>query len=250
MRSLFLCVAVFFSSLFCASAQITISNEVLGTLNEATGRQLLPDGKWLSRKGKIPLATTEKGESKDETLGLSNFQRLELRKGTVDGQECLVLIQLFTHGSFIYPELREGWSNRSAVSFYIVPTSFLSSFDSLQNGTAKQVRTQLLRSRFEIRCTPETYLEDIRNSLAKVGENAPHNFEQIRFLFNIYVDKSKNTVKFLFTSESRSKYLPKPNYSLYFTDQAEIYSSVDVLKQAYFETPLDQFSKFIPVKVQ
>ncbi len=106
---------------------LPIIGETLGRLETSTGWMKGPGDHWISRENRIPKYLSASYEilqdSEDHSLGVDNFQQLEVREIAMEGKKYLILLVHKTGGAYHYPTIKKDWYYNYQVRGYVFESS-------------------------------------------------------------------------------------------------------------------------------
>jgi len=104
-------------------ASLPVISEPLSRLETAVGWMKTPGGGWISRENRIPKYMSSDydllQDFNDYSLGVDNFQLLELREVILGGETYYLLLKHKRGGAYHYPAIREGWYYNYQVKGYV-----------------------------------------------------------------------------------------------------------------------------------
>lgn len=234
-------------------ATLPIISDPLSQLDAAVGWMITPGGGWISRENRIPRYMSADYENLQDyerySLGVDNFQLLELRKVTIEGNIHDLLLVHKMGGSYTYPTIREDWSYNYQVRGYVFETS------DVQRLVFNNKEPVLLE--LEVMANPRlTYYnnryqnEYVQDLAVKINEEMAKDVGLQYLVINMMrVGDSVRFImldKFLFISESYESV----SYSGLDASSPEIplkmedVTTEEVFRNFYFETDLQTFMHF------
>ncbi len=223
-----------------------ISNEVLWSLDTATGWSKGTDGQWLEGKNKIQderLGSKDTGKFNEGLfkLGFDNFQKLEIRKVNVEGRNFLILIKKFLSHKYAEPMDFKDHSVPRIVFIVFEENSGIISHDN------KASITIFYRGIVDV---SENYISDISSAINKMAIQYPWIRTSEGTASNLYfyyklsdTDKSVSRFVFLTNKDELSEhfFLPIPRlFNL----------SRKALNDYYFEVPASKTKKLADLLIK
>jgi hypothetical protein len=103
--------------------QLSVISDQISKIENVTGWMKSPSSNWISRKNRIPKYMSNDydilQDSEEYSLGIDNFQLLELREVKIEEQKYYLLLKHQKGGSYKYPNIKEDWSYNYQVRGYI-----------------------------------------------------------------------------------------------------------------------------------
>jgi hypothetical protein len=230
-----------------------IGTEVLGELKEAIGWMLNPDGKWVSRKNKIPAhLSTELSALIDHEysgLGVDNFTSYELRELSFQKNTYYVLIKKYNSGHYRYPKIKEEWIAETAFNAYIFPKSEWEKLGLLVDGKSNIIEIDLVdfvhikassdKEAFELIPLKINWEREVDKKTSLVFHAAPY--------------KDKGMVQFqIYTLYGKYKIIggiiKEYKVSVDYSRGTPIYHTDELLKHCYYEVDLPSFQNLTKLK--
>jgi hypothetical protein len=218
-------------------------------LTKSTG-YCLKDGLWVSKQNQIPAIS----ETVDE---IDNFVSYDLRDIVINDTMYSLFLKKYKTGWFKYPELYEGWSSTINAEYFVINKKDIDSL-KIHNDSFNLIKLKPIyhgwveNAYYHKQWNNSTYILEIQKDIVKQIANKEKRDETL--IFHIYLNKTKNIVRFQFYS-SYSKYniigsisnehkilKEKPLYS---GDTRAIYGTNDLFKYCYYETDCSSFNNLI-----
>lgn len=226
---------------------------VLGRLDKAAGWMQMPSGEWVERENKIPEYLSSDYYSlldyEEHSLGIDNFDWLELRTIKINGEEYYLLIKACGGGQYEYPRIKKGWSYNYQADLYV--------FDK-KDWKVELIdrKPQLLR--VPLKCIAglvyyfEGYREEnyVQDMSGKINEALNEDNKGFTYYLNLNVLPVGEAVRFIFVEEYAYR-KSSTFYGLRGTDRElpikikEIVTP-KVFEKFYYETDLEAFRKLFP----
>lgn len=217
-----------------------IKRTPIGQLTNATGWRLCEGNQWASRKNRIPVDHTFTSPTiadyGEYALGSDNFISLKLHEMTYGDKEYLILIKIRKSGSYLYPNIREGWRLSQTASYWVMNKSELEAFNAVQD---KEPVVIGLKALVKGETRHKTAFDGIERDIVIEAEKEPIGKPEYNMLDVIlYPDKAGNKVLF---------YLDGSFYKLGYNDETLnhicIHKGEDYLKERYYEATYTDFNK-------
>ncbi|TRW22524.1 hypothetical protein FMM05_16725 [Flavobacterium zepuense] len=200
-----------------------------GKLTEATGWIKNDDGKWVSRKNKIPANKIEEFKSlidyEADGLGENreNFIYIEHRNIKIADSSYTILIKKFKDGYYKYESISQGWVPQNSLIYYVFKTSELDKLKNLEADKTHAIKIKTIYSNFILYLDPKSSLNTVAKDLyKKISDN--YNMYDLGVYLKVY----KGNVRFII--QNFEEYLPQD------------------LEKAYYETPIANFEKLFKLK--
>lgn len=234
-------------------ATLPIISDPLSQLDAVVGWMITPGGGWISRENRIPKYMSSDYDNLQDyerySLGVDNFQLLELREVTIEGNLYGLLLMHKMGGSYTYPTIREDWFYNYQVRGYVFETS------DMQRLIFNDKEPMLLE--LEVLANPRLtyynnrYQNDYVQDLAvKINEEMAKDIGPQYLVINMMrVGDSVRFItldKHLFISEGyelvtySGLYVSSPEVPL----KMEDVTTEEVFRNFYFETDLQTFMDF------
>lgn len=253
----FLCVLALSVSTFAGfdrtPVQLPEIGPVLGRLDKATGWMQMPSGEWIDRENRIPEYLSSDYYSlldyEEHSLGVDNFDWIELRKVTIEGEEYCLLAKARRGGQYEYPRIKKGWSHNYQVDLYV--------FDE-KDWKVELIdrKPQLLRVPLKCKAGLVYYFEGhreenyVQDMSKKINETLNEDSRGFTYYLNLNILPIDGVVRFIFVDEY--VYRKSSTFSgLRGTDRdlpIKIKEAVTpkIFEKFYYETDLKTFKKLFP----
>ena len=234
----------------------------IGRLDKATGWMKSPEGQWIHRQNRIPayLSLEHKIllDYKELGTGIDNFIFLELRDIIIEGQEYYILIKPTREGYYEYSNIHEGWTPTVNYNYFVFQK------DEIDKITIEKNTPKLIE--IDVKSSCGTYV--VSNSELnekEMKQKISYNIKKMisgkstiktKLLLNLFYYDKDNVIRFLLLSKEEYSF----NYSLYGAIAAGYLNRVpngeesliqpDVFDKFYYECPLEDFKKLIPLIVK
>lgn len=235
------------------SPQLPEIGPAIARLDQAVGWMQMPGGEWVERENRIPEYLSSDYYSlldyEEHSLGVDNFDWIELRKVTIEGEEYCLLAKARRGGQYEYPRIKRGWSNNYQVDLYV----FNEEDWKVELADRKP---QLLRIPLKCETGLVYYFEQDReeNYLAdmgkKINEVLSRDNKGFTYYLNLNVLPIDGVVRFIIVEE----YVHRKSSTfsgLRGTDRdlpIKIKEAVTpkIFEKFYYETDLEAFKKLFP----
>jgi len=240
-----------------APVQLPEISPALARLDKATGWMQMPGGEWVNRKNRIPEYLSSEFaillDYEDHSLGVSNFDWIELRTITIKGEEYYLLAKARKGGQYEYPRIKKGWSYNYQIDIYIF---------NKEDWKIELIDREPQLLRIPLLCETglvyyfeqdreENYVQDMSRKINETINKASKDFSYFLNLNTLLID---DQVRFIFVEESlytSGSYKSTSYYGLRGTDwdlPIKLKDTVTpkVFEKFYYETDLEAFSKLFP----
>lgn len=216
-------------------------------LRIATGWMLQPDGKWMSRKNRIPCeANADEKILVDYEgfgLGVDNFIYYQFRDLSYKDSTYTILIKKMKSGYYEYPTISRGWKNYNNIQYAVFNKSELQK--ALSNF--QDEKTNYIEIKPILVQTIEWVFDN--EELAKLRSDIVENFNNTEsnntFIFHIAPYKKKALVQFQIYNLNKTYdwytigFIRAGDEGMFVTNKS------DLFKKCYFESSYDIFNTFI-----
>lgn len=243
-----------------------IHQEVLSSLNNATGWIKGADDIWISRKNRIPvydLSSSILIDYEENKPGTDNFTSLEFRNVKYKDKDLIVLIVNGMTGAYMYPAIKEDWFDiPTSVGYFMEPLELMK-LDSMVDGVINIVELEYID--IGSGGNGRSYQEKL-NNIEKGFEEVGETYNKI--VFHVWPLKEKGIVQFNMYLARPDEYSdifnwsisgPHKQYALdpkadglidrfkirYGVQAEEIYMTDKLFDWLYYEVSYDEFMNFL-----
>jgi len=232
--------------------------ETIRKLDKAIGWMKSPEGQWIHRQNRIPayLSLEHKIllDYKEFGAGIDNFDFIELRSIDIEGQEYYMLIKVTRAGYYKYSSIHEGWTPKVHYYYFVFQKNEIDNI-IIEKNTPKLIEIDV-KSSGDIAVFGELSEKEMKQKISyNIKRMISRKFiPEIKLFLNLFCYDKNNVIRFLILSVERC---PITNYNSYNSIAARYLNSVpngkesliqpDVFNKFYYECPLQDFKKLIPL---
>lgn len=232
---------------------LPVISKPLSKLEGAIGWMKTPSGGWISRENRIPKHMSSDydilQDSDNYSLGVDNFQLLELREVSLGDKTYYLLLKHTQGGAFEYPTIKRGWYYNYQVRGYVFEITEMPHL-ALDDKEPVLVEMKLVAKPSKVYYNDRYWNDYVHDIALKINEvmAKESNFDEY-LVFNII--KISDAVRFVMLEKSIYKsgnYANATYHGLSVlpdlplkTEQA---ITSDVFKNYYFELAYNDFMDF------
>lgn len=235
--------------------------DTIGRLDKAIGWMKSPEGQWISRQNRIPAYLSLRDEIlldyKELGTGIDNFNFIELRSIDIEGQEYYILMKATRAGYYKYSSIHEGWTPETHYYYFVFQKGEIDKI-TIEKNTSKLIEIDVKSSSGEVVASSELDEEELKQEISydikkRISEKSTIKKKLLLHIF--YYDEDK-VIRFLILSETDYGYGSLLYDSIaagYLNDVPNGKESLiqpDVFDKFYYECPLEDFRKLIPLVVE
>ena len=233
-----------------------ISEEVHWELSKATGMLLDIDGTWISRDKKIPVCLPELFKSDIDkgkySLGIDNFEYLQLRSIIVGDSTYYVFIKKYYDGFYKFASIEEDWTDSYSFYYSVFRKSELEKLRNIEFGKINLIKLSAMYHGIIKKVQDGAELLIIQNKLEKYLEKPNYYTESVeKLVFNINSMPQEKEVRFFITHQTKTPYHTY-KYSGICKDNSIIkvnvdYTSPELFNKFYYTTDFGLFQLLLEV---
>ena len=214
----------------------------LSKLEGVTGWTKLPEGQWIEKQDRIPRYISVARENLQDyekySLGIDNFQLLEIRELKYEGKDYYILYKHYTNGRYKYKNIEKGWRYWYYVDAYVFEKNKLPVIQ-LVDKKSQLFKIEVIANAYEFYHTQtygEEYIKDISKKIPALVEEDLSR-KEILIVNTIKLD---DKVRFLLLEKNAYMYGLKGILPI---GKDEILTE-EVFRNFYYETDLTVFKRF------
>jgi len=234
--------------------------DVIGRLDEATGWMKSPEGQWIDRENRIPAYLSFNHlllDYKELGTGIDNFIFLELRDIIIEGQEYYILIKPTRGGYYKYRSIHEGWTSKVHYHYFVFQKDELDNI-TIEKNAPKLIEINAENVSDEVSAFSVLNEEEMKQQISyEIKRRMDSSLKTTKLLLNIFYYGKDNVIRFLILSEEKYSFDECSSYGAiaaggYLNDVPggeESLIQPDVFDKFYYECPLEDFKKLIPLTI-
>jgi len=233
----------------------------IGRLDKATGWMKSPEGQWIHRQNRIPAYLSLKDkillDYEELGTGIDNFDFIELKSIDIEGQEYYMLIKATRAGYYKYSNIHEGWTPMVNYDYFVFQKNEIDKI-TIGKNTPKLIE-------IDVKSSCGTYVVSNELNEKEMKQKISYNIKKMisgkstikmKLLLNLFYYDKDNVIRFLILSvkgyDSLAPYYDSiaAGYLNRVPNGKESLIQPDVFDKFYYECPLEDFKKLIPLIVK
>jgi hypothetical protein len=226
---------------------VIISKDTLSTFSGCTGWIKNQEGKWISKRNRIPFDLPVKHEQLQDyekyKKGTDNFFIYELRNVTVNNRTYIILIKLFQDGYYKFDAIEEDWTDKTSAYYYIFDKK--SYLTTVKDTSINLIKIPVAYSG-KAYYVGSDYITDIQNEISKrlneTDYKGPNNL-----ILHLFPYKSKNIFQFQIYGAYKDYNILNGVVTEYKPASLvkSIYNQDQLFKYCYYESEYKSFVHFL-----
>jgi len=233
--------------------------DVIGRLDEATGWMKSPEGQWIDRENRIPAYLSFNHpllDYKELGTGIDNFIFLELRDIIIEGQEYYILIKPTREGYYKYNIIHEGWTSKVQYHYFVFQKDEIDNI-TIEKNIPKLIEINAENASGAVGIFYELNEEEMKQQISYQIKKRTNSSTKTKLLLNLFYYDKDNVIRFLLLSKYKYSFEECSSYGeiavgYYLSDVPggkESLIQPDVFDKFYYECPLEDFKKLIPLTI-
>jgi len=210
--------------------------------DDVTGWSLSLDGQWVSAEKTIPprlISRDDKAyKERINRLGLDNFEEMMIFPILYGKDTLLMLIKTFESGEYEYEYTKRGWDKEDKAHYFVIKARGLNKLNSLQDSTIQLLKFKMLDGGLINDYSSGSIIATIKD---RILIRDKYNYEM-----HLMVQPLSQLGKVRFHIYSMHSVFPDVEGVLkdFTVNGHTAYGSKLLFDYMYYETSLDNFSKF------